>query len=79
MENGSRFMLTKTQSHFMLKTYTVTATGTYFVQAVNEIEAEQIIHEAMLGIGDTSILGWGEIHYGMKTVEGFHTTIKRED
>lgn len=61
----------------MLKTYTVTATGTYFVQAANEIEAEDIIYEAMLGNGDTSILGWGEIHYGIKAVEGFHTTIER--
>lgn len=63
----------------MLKTYTVTATGTYFIQAANEIEAQDIIYEAMLGNGDTSILGWGEIHYDMKTVEGFHTTIERDD
>ena len=63
----------------MLNTYTVTATATYFVRATNEIEAKDIIHEAMLGNGDISILGWGEIHNDMKTLEGFHTTIKRED
>jgi hypothetical protein len=63
----------------MLKTYTVTATGTYFVQAINEIEAQDVIYEVMLGNGDTSILGWGEVHYGIKAVEGYHSTIEREE
>lgn len=63
----------------MLNTYTVTATATYFVNAVNEVEAKDIIHEAMLGNGDISILGWGEIHSDMKTLEGFHTTIERNN
>lgn len=63
----------------MLKTYTVTATGTYFVQAINEIEAQDVIHEVMLGNGDTSILGWGEVHYEIKAVEGYHSTIEREE
>ena len=63
----------------MLNIYTVTATATYFVNAVNEVEAKDIIHEAMLANGDISILGWGETHNDMKTLEGFHTTIERND
>lgn len=68
----------------MLKTYTVTATGTYFVQAANEFEAECIVYETMLGNdykgnNHTNILGNGEVHSGMKAVEGFHTTIEIED
>ena len=62
-----------------INTYTVTVTATYFVKAVNEVEAKDIIHEAMLGVGDISILGWGEIHGDIKTLEGFHTTIERLD
>lgn len=63
----------------MLKQYTVTATGTYFVQAANEREAEDITYEALLGNDHKNILGWGEVHYAMKTEEGFHTTIERVD
>jgi hypothetical protein len=63
----------------VLKTYTVTTTGTYFVQAINEMEAQDIIYEAMLGNGDTSILGYEAIHYGIEAVEGYHTTIERVD
>ena len=69
----------KIRSHSLLKTYTVTATGTYFVQAKDQFEAECIVHEAMLGNDKENVLGCGEVHYEMKTQEGFHTTIERND
>lgn len=68
----------------MLKTYTVTANGTYFVQAANEFEAQCIVYEAMLGNdykgnNHTKILGNGEVDSALKAVEGFHSTIEIED
>jgi len=74
----------KIRSHSLLKTYTVTATGTYFVQATSEFEAECIVYETMLGNDykghiHTHVLGNGEVHSDMKAVEGFHSTIEIED
>lgn len=57
--------------------YTVTATGTYFVEANNEFEAANIVYEALLGNDPNSVLGGGEVHYGIKAVEGYHSTIER--
>ena len=42
--------------------YTVTATGTYFVKAKNEMQAQDLVYEAMLGNDPTDILGWGEVN-----------------
>lgn len=61
----------------MLKLYTVTATGTYFVEAMSHGEAQEIVYEALLGRNSESVLGNGEVHYGIKSVEGYHTTIER--
>ena len=57
--------------------YTVTATGTYFVKAKNEMQAQDLVYEAMLGNDPTDILGWGEVHYGITVVEGTHSTSER--
>lgn len=64
----------------MATTYTVTATGTYFVTASNAQEALDTVHEVMLGNDKGShrcleILGNGEVHYDMMVQKGFHSTI----
>jgi hypothetical protein len=58
-----------------MKSFTVTATGTYFVQAMSHGEAQEIVYEALLGRNSESVLGSGEVHYGIKSVEGYHSTI----
>ena len=65
------------------QTFTVTATGTYFVEATNATEALHIVYEAMLGndMGGhrcLDILGNGEVHYEMTVQKGYHSTIPDE-
>lgn len=63
-----------------MKTFTVTATGTYFVNAHNVQEAIDIIYEALLGNDINHLLGWGEVHLSdMKAEEGYHSVIEREN
>jgi hypothetical protein len=38
-------------------------------------EAQEIVYEALLGRNSESVLGSGEVHYGIKSVEGYHSTI----
>jgi hypothetical protein len=64
----------------MATTYTVTATGTYFVTASNAEEALVVVYEAMLGNDRyghrcLDILGNGEVHDDMRVQRGFHSTI----
>ncbi len=63
--------------------FTVTATGTYFVEATNAFEAECIVYEAMLGNDSNGVrcletLGNGEVHGSMKVEKGYHSTIPDE-
>lgn len=60
-----------------MKSFTVTATGTYFVEAMSHGEAQEIVYEALLGRNSELVLGSGEVHYGIKSVEGYHSTIER--
>lgn len=55
--------------------YTVTATGTYFVEAESYGEAQDIVYEALLGNDKESILGNGEIQSNITSIEGHHSTI----
>lgn len=59
--------------------FTVTATGTYFVQALSRDHALDIVYEAMLGNDPDSILGAGEVHYKMCIQQGYHSTIQHGD
>lgn len=59
-----------------MKMFTVTAMGTYFVEAENTTTALNIVYESMLGNDSKKILGCGEIHHASMIVrEGFHSTI----
>jgi len=40
-------------------------------------EAQDMVYEALLGRNSESVLGSGEVHYGIKSVEGYHTTIEK--
>lgn len=60
--------------------YTVTASGTYFVEANNADEALNLVYEAMLGNDEKKILGWGEIDWlSMSVKRGTHYTIAQEE
>lgn len=59
--------------------FTVTATGTYFVQALSRDHALDIVYEAMLGNDPDNILGAGEVHYKMRIQQGYHPTIQHGD
>jgi len=59
-----------------MQMFTVTATGTYFVEAMSHGEAQDMVYEALLGRNSESVLGSGEVHYGIKSVEGYHSTIQ---
>lgn len=61
----------------MSKIFTVTATGTYFVEALSEFDAQNIVYEALLGNDPDFVLGGGEVHHGIEVVEGYHSTIER--
>lgn len=63
----------------VMKMFTVTATGTYFAEAMSHGEAQEMVYEALLGKNSESVLGSGEVHYGIKSVEGYHSTIERGD
>jgi len=58
-----------------MQMFTVTATGTYFVEAMSHGEAQEMVYEALLGRNSESVLGSGEVHYDIKSVEGYHSTI----
>ena len=62
-----------------MQMFTVTATGTYFVQAMSHGEAQEMVYEALLGRDSELVLGSGEVHYGIKSVEGYHSTIQIGD
>lgn len=60
-----------------MKTYTVTATATYFVQANSDHEANDIVSEALLGNDNHDILGSGEVDLTSIIVrQGTHHTIQ---
>lgn len=56
--------------------FTVTATGTYFVQALSRDQALDMVYEAMLGNDPDGILGTGEVHYKMHIQQGTKYTIQ---
>lgn len=60
------------------KVYTVTATGTYFVQAHNEDHATRIVYEALLGNDMSNILDNGEVSQDMVVQTGHHSTIHKD-
>jgi hypothetical protein len=61
-----------------MQMFTVTATGTYFVEAMSHGEAQDMVYEALLGRNSEFVLGSGEVHYGIKSVEGYHSTIEKD-
>lgn len=62
-----------------MKSFTVIATGRYFVQAMSHGEAQEIVYEALLGRNSELVLGSGEVQSGIKSIEGYHSAIERGD